>query len=318
MYDIVGVDWPCIDLNINVKTFPKPNGGEMIRRLSWQGGGKVSSGLTAAGRLGVRSAILGAVGDDIFGRFCRDDFERHNVDTAGLAARANCSTPFCTVISDQDTGGRSIIYKPGTSGGVDYNEVDKKFLRGVKYFFIAGINDDVKKMSLEAKSNGAEIVIDADGYSEHVMDFAEHIDVFVASEAVYAALGGNYLNTQSVCESVIKKGPSIVVFTMGEKGCAGLSAEGYFELPAYKVEAVDTVGAGDVYHGAFIAGLLDGRSVVETARFASACSAVKCCRIGGRAGVPNKKVLEDYMASGIIDFTEIDERCLFYERGLER
>ena len=80
MYDIVGTCTPCMDLCLNVQVFPKPNGGAMVDRISWQGGGKVASGLSAAGRLGAKCAMLCTLGDDIFGRFCLADFERHGLD----------------------------------------------------------------------------------------------------------------------------------------------------------------------------------------------------------------------------------------------
>ena len=58
-FEIAGYDMPCVDLAVNVDVFPKPNGGAGINALSWQGGGKVASGLTAAARLGAKCAILG-------------------------------------------------------------------------------------------------------------------------------------------------------------------------------------------------------------------------------------------------------------------
>ena len=68
------------------------------------------------------------------------------------------------------------------------------------------------------------------------------------------------------------------MFTFGEKGCVGYSKEGFFVLPAFSVDVVDTVGAGDVFHGAFLAQLLKGQSVMECARAASAVSAIKCTK----------------------------------------
>ena len=107
------------------------------------------------------------------------------------------------------------------------------------------------------------------------------------------------------------------MFTFGEKGCIGMTKGGYFELPAYKVDVVDTVGAGDVYHGAFLAGLLKGYSAEYTAKLASAVSAIKCTRIGGRAGIPNWEVTDNFLETGEIDYREIDERVKKYGRGLE-
>ena len=98
-----------------------------------------------------------------------------------------------------------------------------------------------------------------------------------------------------------KKGPSAVVFTFGSKGCRGLDKEGYFELPAFRVPVVDTVGAGDTFHGAFFYGLTHGYSLKETARFASAVSAIKCTCIGGRAGIPTPDITKKFLETGVID-----------------
>ena len=119
------------------------------------------------------------------------------------------------------------------------------------------------------------------------------------------------------CREIFASGPKIVVFTFGEKGCVGYSKEGFFVLPAFSVDVVDTVGAGDVFHGAFLAQLLKGQSVMECARAASAVSAIKCTRIGGRAGIPNSETLQKFLDTGEIEYTEIDERVNFYRRGLE-
>ena len=318
MFDIVGACQPCMDLCMNVAVFPKPNGGATVRQISWQGGGKVATGLAAAGRLGAKCAMMGAVGDDIFGAFCLRDLERHGVDTGGFVVRAGQSTPLVNVLSDSETGGRCFIGCPGTADRLSFAESDKTYIHNTKYFFVTIMDAETEAMVRYARDTGAQVVIDADSYSEETMGKLSLINVFIASESVLAALGGDCGNAKEVARSIMQKGPKIVVFTLGANGCAGASKEGSFKLPAFDVDVVDTVGAGDVYHGAFIVGLLDGLSVAETARFASGASAIKCTRIGGRAGIPNRAVLKQFLADGTIDYTEIDERVAFYERGIER
>ncbi len=87
----------------------------------------------------------------------------------------------------------------------------------------------------------------------------------IGSEFDYKALFGNE-DYEANCRSLREKGPNIVVFTQGSKGCLGVGEEGFLHSPPYQVEVVDTVGAGDVFHGAFIAGLLQGYTTKETAR----------------------------------------------------
>lgn len=315
-YDIVGIDSPCMDMVVNLNSFPEPNNGGQIQNLSWQGGGKVATGMVAAARLGAKGAILGAVGDDVYGRFCDRDFLRHGIDTAHLQKRKGQTTGFSIVLSNRETMGRSIIYMTGTAEPLCHEEIPAEYLTNTKYFFVAMLNEVVNRAIDTAKTAGAKICIDADFYTEDLRDIIPKVDVFIASEFVYEALFHDD-DYEANCRKIMDRGPEIVVFTFGEKGCVGLSGEGYFEIPAFQVDAVDTVGAGDVYHGAFLAGLLKGLPVVEVARMASAVSAIKCTRIGGRAGIPDMDTVQHFMRTGEIDYTEIDARVEFYKRGIE-
>ena len=71
-FEVVGIDSPCVDLAVNVDTYPDSNGAEKIQNISWQGGGKVATGIAAAARLGAKGAVIGTVGDDSYGRFVED------------------------------------------------------------------------------------------------------------------------------------------------------------------------------------------------------------------------------------------------------
>ena len=91
----------------------------------------------------------------------------------------------------------------------------------------------------------------------------------------------------------------------------------HLALCGYEVEVVDTVGAGDIFHGAFAAMVTMGKSVRDCALYSSATSAIKCTRIGGRAGIPTMDVLEKFIKTGEIDYSEIDKRVEFYRKGNE-
>ena len=92
----------------------------------------------------------------------------------------------------------------------------------------------------------------------------------------------------------------------------GVYGDKFFKIPAFKVDVVDTTGAGDVFHGAFIYGLLQGWDIEYTAKFSSAVSAIKCTRLGGRAGIPNLATVERFLEDGTIDYADIDNRVDFY------
>lgn len=316
MYDVVGVDTPNIDLILNFNTFPKPNGFSPVQQASWQGGGKVATGLVAAARLGARAAILGSVGDDLYGRFVRQDFLHHGIDTNGLLTRQNASTSFATVLSDAGSGGRCIAWQPGTAAELALAEIPEGYLENTRYCFIAGTGALALETAARARWAGATVLADLDHEMDNIDECLDVVDVFIASEFVYRQMFPD-VPPEEACRAVASRGPRLAVFTFGERGCTGFGPEGAFQVPAYRVQAVDTVGAGDVFHGAFLAGLLQEKTAEEAARFASAVSAIKCTRIGGRAGIPSLETTLHFMNTGQIVAGELDERVAYYSRGLE-
>ena len=300
-FEIAGYDMPCVDLAVNVDVFPKPNGGTGINAMSWQGGGKVATGMVAAARLGAKCAMMGAVGSDDYGEFCLRDFERHGIDISGMKTRQGETTSLSIVLSDRETQGRSIVYRSGTASPPTLEEIEERILTGCQWFFI---------------SHATHV---ADSYSSEMMENIGIIDVFIASEFFYKVLfRGKEEAFEANCREVQKMGPSIVVFTLGAKGCVGYSEEdGFFQMPSFAVDVQDTVGAGDVFHGAYTVGLLRGLSSKEAARLATGVSCIKCTRIGGRAGIPDWNTVQRFLRTGEIDYTEIDQRVEFYRRKLQ-
>jgi sugar/nucleoside kinase (ribokinase family) len=314
--DAVGIDMPCLDLNLVMENFPRPGGGEWVRQLSWQGGGKVASGMVACARLGAKCAMMGCAGDDLFGRFIVGDFIRHGISVESFKVHRGESSSLSVVLSDKETSNRTFVFRGGSSPGYTEEDINPELIRKAKYLFICSGGPVVAYAADIAREAGTQVFIDADGYSQGILDMLPKIDVFVGSEQFYKKMFGNE-DYEANCRSVMARGPGIAMFTLGEGGCVGVSREGFFKLPAFKVEVADTVGAGDVFHGGMLAGLLEGRTAEDAARFASAVAAIKCTRIGGRAGIPDKKTVERFLLDGYIDYAEIDERVKFYERGLE-
>ncbi len=107
----------------------------------------------------------------------------------------------------------------------------------------------------------------------------------------------------------MEKGPRIVVFTLGDKGSVVAWKDGYYFAPGYKVKVVDTLGAGDVYHGGFLYAMMEEKLPPDQcAQFANAVSAIKCTGIGGRAATPTLQMVKDFMATGECDRSLIEEK----------
>ena len=321
-FDVFGMDMPCLDLNVVIPEMPERNTGTRVQDLSWQGGGKVSTGICACARLGAKCTWSGVVGDDLYGRFLYKDFLDHGVDLTGAKIREGQTTSLDVVVSEKDHNTRSLLFKAGTFAQLKPEEADWELLRSARWFFLSGIDETVEEGLRIARQNGVQTFIDADYDSPKLREHIGDIDVFVGSEFVFDALfpgakQKGLLNLQEELEQVHAQGPRIVVFTFGERGAVGLEDGTYFHVPAFRVDAVDTVGAGDVFHGAFLAELLKGSSAYECTVFASAAAAIKCTRIGGRSAIPTREVLENFLKTGTIDYTEIDQRTAYYRRAID-
>ena len=131
------------------------------------------------------------------------------------------------------------------------------------------------------------VVLDADSLSrpDDIEELLHLTNYLIASRVFSEELTG-LADPSAAVEALSGYGPSVTVVTLGEEGSVTLSGDRSFHTPAFPVSVVDTTGAGDVYHGAFIFGLLREWKLEKTAEFASAVAAMSCTRLGGRQGIP--------------------------------
>jgi sulfofructose kinase len=310
---VIGMGVPVADYLINLERLPKPNEGSNALCHSWQFGGKVATGMAALGRLGIPCAYMGIAGDDYNGWANQTDFQFNGVDTSHMVFDANYETAYCVVLSDRQTGGRSIIGSSRNVRRPEPRDLDEAFIKSARYLHIECATPADRLAAQWVHDAGGQVLCDADWYSDAVDDFIPHIDIFIPSEFYYNKCCGNR-TPLAWCREMADRGPHTVIITLGERGCVGICPQGEFTLPAYKVDVQDTTGAGDVFHGAYFHGLVNGWAAPECARFASAVSAIKCTAIGGCAALPTVDIVLKFMETGELDRGYIDERLKRYSQ----
>jgi sulfofructose kinase len=139
-----------------------------------------------------------------------------------------------------------------------------------------------------ARRLGVPVVGDLAGIREGGPALLAHLDYAIVSEDGARRLGGS-ADCRKACERIRSMGPRSVVITLGRRGLAFHDGKRFGRMKAFRVKVVDTTGAGDVFHGAFCWGLVEGLAFEENLAFASATAAMKCRRIGGRAGIPTRR-----------------------------
>ncbi len=318
--DLIGIGDPFLDLVIEIDQLPKSNTNCPMHSRCFQGGGNVATALVAASRLGLRTALVGSVGDDLFGKMSLTDLEYNKVDISKMIVQNGKKSNFSVCVAERAIKGKEFIVGHGDFENIPPEGIDKDYIQSAKMLHTGLITPAVVKACELMHQGGGKVSIDAPYYKPFVYENYKHFDIFIGSEMYYDAMceaqGYDPSDYEGNMNTLRQAGCEIVIFTFGADGCRGVYDSGYFEIPAIPVDVVDTTGAGDVFHGAFDFAYLQGYDAKKCAEFATGVSAIKCTRPGGRSGIPTLDVLERFLSTGEIDYTEIDQRVEHYKRGI--
>ncbi|MDD3164605.1 MAG: carbohydrate kinase family protein [Oscillospiraceae bacterium] len=311
----IGIGGGVADMLVNIDKLPTYNQGARLLMQSYQYGGKVPSGMAALGRLGVPCAMIGVVGDDSLGHAQLRDYQRNGVDVSQMVVDPEGTTPLCMVLSDRE-GSRNILYNGMRCRPLTVADLDESFIKSAQALLLSSYGEPEIQAAKWIHEVGGKVAFDADGYSEKIEAMIPYTDAFIPSEFYYESRYHGVSHREALAD-IVSRGAETAIITLGDKGLVGLSKGEYFELPAHKVSVVDTTGAGDVFHGSFLYGLLAGWDAKECARLSSGVSAIKCMSIGGRAGLPTYDVVRRYVDTGEIDLAWMKEREAFYSQSYD-
>lgn len=300
--EIIGVGLACLDHLFICNIHDKVIQGGAKDFLS-QGGGLTATAMVAAGRLGASTEIWSRIGDDFSGEFLLRDFHKDHVDTSQICIPPGSVTAVCAVLVDANGGERRFIFYPGRGLDVparfDLSRIDHARCLLVDPHWLV----DALKAAERAQQIGVPVVADIEGLSARTVELARRTDILIVPGDAATRYTGS--SDPAVAIPKLRElGPRLAVITMGDRGgvYAGRLHPGDPETPvtrydAFKVDVVDTTGCGDVFHGAFCFGLVQGWDLKRIATFASATSALKCRKLGGRTGIPTRNEVEAFLGA---------------------
>lgn len=264
-------------------------------------------------RLGHGAAIVGGVGEDDFGKCLLDRLERDGVDCSCIIKNDRISTgcAFVTYFSD---GERKFIFHIGNTPAVLAPIPPAEKLQGLKYFHIMGCSlmadisfgRKIVKTMEQAAAQGAKITFDPNIRPELLKDpealelvsaVLEQTNIFLPGKSELKLLSGCEDTEEAVAQLFrTRKNLEILVLKNGSKGCIVHTREARFAMGICSVEAVDATGAGDSFDGAFLCGLLEGKSLEDAARMATAAAALNTCAFGPMEGNISPETVADLLA----------------------
>ena len=293
---VIGLGQACLDCLGRIPSYPHEDGKVELTDIQFQCGGPASTALVTLSRLDIKTAFFGSISDDPNGIEILKGLKEEKIETSSLKITPGYTSQFAFIAITEKTGQRTIFWHRGSVPHLKASDVD---LRPFSQARILHLDDVMIEASMEAvhqaKAMGVKVVMDAGTMREGVKKLASLVDILIASENFAKSLSGPHVSPEVALDALRQLGPKEVVITLGPNGSIGWDGGKVISQKAFPVEAKDTTGAGDVYHGAYIYGLLKEWDMAACMHFASAVSAIKCKEIGARKGIPHREEVIQFM-----------------------
>jgi ribokinase len=277
-----------INMDLVTQTKSVPKMGETVMGLSFHTipGGKGANQAVAAAKLGADVKMIGLVGDDAFGKEYIDYLKSQQIDVTNVQPVTDEKTGIATILLAD--GDNSIIVVPGANNKLTPEHVD------AHEQVIA--NSDLLLLQLEipiesveraaqlAKKHGVKVVLNPAPFQRLTKTLLENVDYITPNEHEADLL----LKDAEEPQLFLNK----LIVTRGSKGASYIENNQGFYVESYKVDVIDTTGAGDTFNGALSVALLEEKPLGEACQFACAAAALSVTKLGAQSGMPNRNEVE--------------------------
>lgn len=297
--DVVGLGLNAMDYIAVVPRFPRPGGKTDITRLGLEPGGQVATALTVCARMGLAARYIGSVGSDPLGALQIESLEREGIDISHVRVVPDAPSQMAVILVEEGVGERTIIWHRDERLTYPPEAVSPEVVASGRILHLDGRDSAAALRAAQlARAHGVPVVIDIDRvYDEDTEPLLATVDYLIAAEEFGAAFTGRDDPLDAAAALAARFPQATTGITLGARGAVFVLDGRPERFPAFEIEVRDTTGAGDVFHGAFIVGLLRGWDVRRTIRFAQATAALKCRRLGARAGIPTAAEAETFLAT---------------------
>ena len=296
MAKIVGIGANVFDTLYNVPSYPTEDTKMRATASKSAGGGPVGTGLVAAAKLGAEAAYIGVLSDDNGGRFLKEDFEKYGVGTDLIHIESGYRSFASVLWLCADTASRTCVFDKGNLPAL---ELDEKQIQAVKDAALLMVDGNELDAAVEAakiaRKSGVKVLYDCGGLYPNVERLLAHTDIMIPSEEFSLGHTGCATVEEAAKKLYETYHPEVVVITQGKVGGVIYDGKEVVSYPAFTVAAVDSNGAGDVFHGAFAAAVTMGYDYPKCCRFASAVSALKCTGVGARESAPDLETTKKFL-----------------------
>lgn len=296
--DVVGLGLNSIDTICVGSRFPRPNAKTRLSNVRLEPGGMVATALTACARLGLRARYIGSVGTDDWGRAQLASLRAENLDLEFVRIVEGTTSQMAVIVLEESVGERTILWHRDSKLIFPVTDLRRETIVSARLLHLDGCDAAAALQAARwAREAGIPVVIDIDQvYDETTDDLLRSVDYLIAAEDFSAQSVGVTEPEEAVRALGEKYGCPVTGITLGSRGAIFSDRGRILRSNAFKVPVVDTTGAGDVFRGAFIYGLLQNWALPDVIRFSHATAGMKCMHLGARRGIPTFAQVRDFLA----------------------
>jgi len=294
-FDVVGFGVNALDLIAIIDGYPLPDTKAQFKEFDVQGGGVTATAMAACARLGLRTRYIGKVGTDFWSRLSLRTLSKEGVDVRYVIRAKGSAGHVSLVLADRATGQRTLFFRRPPAYGIRPEELDRAAVTAGRLLHVDGIDPEAAVRAIGwAREAGMRVTMDGERIVPGIEAVWPRVDLLVCNPRFLSAVTGEQTPKEGL-QALAARGPSRVAVTLAEEGVFGYTEGRFMRIRGFPIKAVDTNGAGDVFHGACAVGELRDWSLEWTLTFASAVAAMKCRSLGGRRGIPRLPEVAEFL-----------------------
>jgi sulfofructose kinase len=295
--DLVGVGLNATDMMIRLPHYPALGSKVEFRSADTLPGGQVATAVAACQHWGLHTRYVGKIGDDHAAEIHRVEFERLGVE-AHLVTAAGCASQQAVILVD-DAGERTVLWKRDNRLTLRPEELKQEWITNARALHVDGHDTAAAVLAAGwARDAGVPVIADLDDLYPGVEELLPKIDYLITSRDIPGRLTGDQDLRRSLPAVRARYGCRLTAATLGHDGVLAWDGSQFHYAAAFRVQPLDTTGAGDIFHAGFIFGLLQGWPLSRQLDFASGAAALNCTAAGARGGIQSVENIEQLIAAG--------------------
>jgi sugar/nucleoside kinase (ribokinase family) len=287
-WDVVGLGANSIDSVTVVPAFPRPEGWHSKMRILQHltsCGGQTATTMATCARFGLRAKYIGAVGSDDYGRRVQRELPLHGLETSGLVLRDG-RNQHAVIVIDAQTGERAVLWDRDEALLLQTADIPLEVIASARLLHVDDVDQEAAiRAARHARGLGIPVTSDLDRMTDRTEELVMAVSCAIFADGLPEQLTGERDHERAL-RSLRRRHNGLLAVTVGQHGAVALDGDRFIVSPGFPVKAVDTTGAGDVFRGGLIYGLLHAYSIDRALRLANAAAALACTRLGATAGIP--------------------------------